>query len=517
MGVIPLKQRNAFLARQRHDFREYKKLTDEQLEERMLKLPVKPPIYYKLTHLQKVCFIIGAETQRFCFLNSTGTGKSLLAIALIRYFRLLGILKRALILVPNKINKFEWQAELQKHSPKSSSLVLNGSTKQKWEALDQSNSLFVFETYAGMARMVCELEQRKKKNEIVNKLVPNPKKLALLANHFGGLICDESTSVGHHTSLPFRFCRKLSKTAPAVFAMTGTPFNRDPTLLWAQLFLVDNGFTLGETLGLFRSIFCDEKENFFSGAPEYKFDKKKQDLLHDFIANSSIAYPADEGSLPKCVEIVKEVELPSDAGSYYERMREQLAAAHGNFNEMQNAFVRMRQISSGFMGYEDDETGERAKFEFPDNPKLDLLMSLINSMDPEHKVIVFFDFNYSGERILKELKKQKIDAVLLYGKTKDPALARDEFLKNKKKRVLLLQNKLGVGINVQVSRYNFFFESPVSAIDRKQCVGRFVRQHSLFKTVFQYDLVMKDTVDLDVLAFHKEGGDLFDKIIRGSK
>lgn len=517
MGIIALKSRNEFLDRPRRDYREYKLLTDEQLEQRMLKLPVKPPIYYKLTHLQKVCFIIGAETQRFCFFNSTGTGKSLLAIALMRYFRRLGILKHCLILIPNKINKTEWFYELQKHSMKSSSLVLQGSSADKWEALEESNALFVFETYAGLTRMVCDKEERKKKGQKVNKLIPNPKKLAALAKHFGGLVCDESVNVGHHTSLPFRICRKLSKTAPAVFTMTGTPFNRDPTLLWAQMFLVDSGYTLGETLGLFRAIFCKETKNFFSGAPEFKFNKKQQDLLNDFIANASISYPADEGSLPKCVEIQKMIELPSDANQYYQRMREQLIAARGNFQETKNAFIRMRQISSGFMGYEDDETGERAKFEFPHNPKLDSLMAMLSDMDPSEKSIVFVDFNYSGERILKECKQAKIDAVLLYGKTKDPAATRDAFVKDPKKRVLILQNKLGVGLNVQVGRYGIFFESPVSAIDRKQCVGRFVRQHSLFKTVFQYDLLMKDTVDEQVLKFHKEGGDLFERIISGIK
>jgi hypothetical protein len=45
MGIIIKKARDAFLNRERRDYREYKKLTDEQLEERMLKLPVKPPIY----------------------------------------------------------------------------------------------------------------------------------------------------------------------------------------------------------------------------------------------------------------------------------------------------------------------------------------------------------------------------------------------------------------------------------------------------------------------------------------
>ena len=297
--------------------------------------------------------------------------------------------------------------------------------------------------------------------------------------------------------------------------MTGTPFNRDPTLLWAQMYLIDHGQTLGETLGLFRAIFCNESENYFSGAPEYKFNKKQQSLLNDFIANKSIAYPADEGSLPECVEIQKYVSLPGDAGAYYERFRQELVSAKGNFQETKNAFLRLRQISSGFVGYQDDETGERSKFEFPDNPKLDMLLSLLHEVYENDKSIVFFDFTYSGERIYEELKKAKIDSILLHGKTKDVDAARNAFMQQPKKRVLLLQNRFGIGLNVQIARYNFFYESPVSAILRKQCVGRFVRQHSLHKTVFQYDLLMKDTVDSQILKFHVEGGDLFQAIIKG--
>lgn len=94
MGIIAHSAKQAFLNRPRIDFREYKNLTEEQLEERMLKLPVRPPIFYKLTYLQKVCFIIGAETRRFMYLNDTGTGKSLLSIALARYFRRLWFFRR---------------------------------------------------------------------------------------------------------------------------------------------------------------------------------------------------------------------------------------------------------------------------------------------------------------------------------------------------------------------------------------------------------------------------------------
>jgi superfamily II DNA or RNA helicase len=508
--VLALKSRKAFLDRERRDFREYKKLTREQLEQRMLKLPAKPPIWYKLTHLQRVCFIIGAETGRFAYWNDTGTGKSLLTIALVRYFRRLGVLKHALFLVPRKINKHEWMMEMQKHSPNSSCLVLQGSSEEKWRQLSESDALFVFETYAGLFKMACDKKETRKGP----KLSPNKKKVAQLAKHFGGFVCDESVNVGNHTKLPFRICRKLAQTSKVVFTMTGTPFNRDPALMWAQMFLVDSGYTLGETLGLFRSIFCNEVENYFTGFKEHQFDKKKTNLLHDLIAHNSISYPVDEGSLPARVDVSKYITMTEDAQAYYDRFRQELIAAKGNFMETKNAFLRLRQISSGFVGYQDDETGERAKFEFPENPKLDMLMSILSSLDPAHKAIVFVDFNYSGERILKELKAEKIDASLLYGKTKDQEKVRDQFVNDPKKWVLILQNKLGTGLNIQVARYGIYFESPVSAIDRKQTQRRVERQHSLYKTIFIYDLIVQDTVDEKILQFHKEGGDLFESIIR---
>lgn len=509
MGIIALSSRKEFLARKRVDYRKYKRLTEEQLEQRMLALPVKPPIWYKLSHLQKICFIIGAETQRFLFLNDTGTGKTILTIALARYFRKAKVLNHVLILVPNRPNKPEWVDELVKHSPNSSYLMLPSEIQGKWSALEQSNHLFVIETYAGLYHMVCDSEPTKKGK---NKLRLNPKKIKKLQKHFGGIACDESVALGNHQGLPFRICRQLSKAMPVFFGLTGTPFNRDPVLLWSQMFLVDGGYTLGETLGLFRAIFCSETVNYFSGHPEYRFLKKNQPLLNEFIQNRSISFPAEEGSLPQCVTIKKFVTLGSDATAYYERYKEQLIAAQGNFQETKNAFIRMRQISSGFVGYEDDETGERCKLELPDNPKLDLLMTVLPTL--QHKSIVFFEFTYSGERILKELKKAKIGAEIIYGKTRDVEAAKRNFMQNDKTRVLLLQNRMGQGLNVQIAKYGFFYEAPVSAILHKQCKRRVERQHSLYKTVFIYYLLMRGGVDEQILEFHEEGGNLFENIIR---
>lgn len=511
MGTLATSAKNAFLNRIRRDFRKWKGVSNEELEQRMLQLPVQPPIWYKLNRTQKICFLIGAEELKFSYWLDTGVGKTLLSIALIRYFRKLGKVKRALILVPQRTNKTEWRDELLKHSPNSSCLILKGAIEDRWKALQETNTLFVVESYSGLFRMVTKKGEKRGKNA----LVFDPKKIRWLQKSFQGFVCDESVNVGNSQKLPFRVCRQLSNTSKVAFTMTGTPFNRDPSLMWAQMFLVDGGYTLGETLGLFRAIFCNESTNYFSGHPEFKFSKKKTELLHDFIANKSVEFKADQADLPACVEVQKYFDLSDDALSYYDKFKQDMIASHGNFKETNNSFIRLRQISSGFVGYEDDESGEKAKFVFPENPKFDLLMATLRTI-PDYKSIIFFDFTFTGERLNELLTKEKLGPVLIYGKTRDTDKAKKQFMEDNKSRILLLQNKMSAGMNVQIAKYGFFAEAPVRAIDYKQSRRRVERQHSEHKTVFIYDMLMRNGVDDTIRKFHEESGDLFEAIIRGN-
>jgi SNF2 family DNA or RNA helicase len=501
----------AFLRRPRRDCRRWKRVPEVELDRRAARLPVVPPIWRKLQRHQKVCFLLGALARRFFFLNDTGTGKTLLIIALVRYFYRLGVIDRVLILVPNLINKGEWVEQIQMHSPKSTYTVLSGSSVEKWQALEDSDSLFVIETYAGLMKMVCTKIKNKKGK---TKLAPDKKLLKRLASLVQGLTCDESFSIQNRGALPFRICNALASTIKICFTMTGTPFNRDPSSLWTQMYMIDRGETLGETLGLFRAAFFHQVSDGGWGV-KYKFDAHKEKLLHQILANRSIEYEADSSTLPAVVPITKKVYLPEEAGLYYKRAVQTIIEANGNIREMKNAFIRMRQISSGFVGYYDDEAGEKAQFEFDDNPKLDLLLATVESINPKYKIIIFTEFNWSGERIARELKDRGIGCVHVYGKTKDASRARDRFKFDRDVQVMVLQSAMSYGLNVQVAKYGLYYESPVSAILRKQSRRRVERQYSAHKSVFIYDFVCAGTADEKILAFHKEGGDLFNAIVRG--
>lgn len=445
--------------------------------------------------------------------HNTGTGKTLLTIALARYHRRADGAKTCLVLVPNKINCHEWARELEQHCPKATYSILEGSSERKWE-LFQEQADFSIVTYAGMAHMVSDIVPTKRKNK--NKLKPDKAKVRAFCSMVDGVICDESTSIASHRSLAYRVVRQLSKRVTFLYLLTGTPFGRDPTPLWAQMYVVDQGETLGPTLGIFREAFFSKSKSYWGRGFDYKFKKTMKKELNRLLAHRSLEWEAGKDEMPSLIPYVKVVKLPMESTAYYNKAKEQLRKARGNFKETKNAFLRMRQISSGFIGYYDDEVGERAKFVFDENPKLDMLLSVIDSIEEDKQLIVFHQFTFSGDQIAKSLKEKKIKFARIYGSEKDPKSQLDKFTKDPKCRVFLIQNDSGAyGLNLQMAQYFIYYEAPVRPIIREQTKARSFRTYSPHKTVFQIDLVVEGTYDQKILDSLAEGMDLFKAIVKG--
>lgn len=510
--LIPKRVIQKFMQRELNDYRPYAKFDAERLIVLRKKLPTRPPIWNPLLKHQQMMLLLGAITKRFAFHADTGTGKTYLSVALIRYFKKLNEVSQVLVLVPNKTNKFEWSRNVKKHSPITKVCVLSGSSVKKWEQFNETDATIIVETYAGLMRMVCKMEKSKKKAG-KHRLKPSLTLIKRLCKKVNGLILDESTLVKTKSKLPFRITRQISKRSKIVFALTGTPFGKDPADLWAQFYLVDGGETLGPTLGLFRAAFFTE-EAAYRGVT-YKFRKTMKGELHRVIANRSISVPANAADLPRVFPVPVYVSLPKDAVEYAQQAKDAITKSHGNYQEIQNSFLRMRQISSGFLGYTDDELGEKAHYMFPINPKLEALVAKVQEIGSD-KIIVFHEYTLSGNMIAAELTRIGVKFVRVYGKTKDADKLLHQFDNDPETQVLLLNNAAGgFGLNLQVARYGMVYESPVSPIMRKQVLARFIRQHTKHKTVFLYDFIVRGTFDQRILAAIAAGRDLFDSIIRG--
>ena len=508
--MIPKRAIREFLDRPRDDWSWYKELEDERLNRRRDNLPIDPPIWNKLKRHQKQGFLLGIRLRKLAFWFSTGTGKTLMSLALMRYFEEKRTLTHTLVLVPNLSNKEEWGLEIEKHAPNIEYAILGGRMEDRWKKLLTSTATVFIDTYAGFARLMSMPGK-------AGKLVSNQQRIEALSKLINFIVCDESSQggLGNRASLTYRIVNKLSRAAKYVYLLNGTPFGRDPTPLWSQMHVVDQGETLGESLGLFRESLYDETHN--GWATEWVFNEKNTTTLHQILKHRSLRYQADEADLPPVVRISKYARLGGEAKAVYRKAFKSLQQAQGKVIALQNEFLRMRQISSGFLGYKDEEDGKAAQFEFKENPKLELLLGVLLSVVDEHKAVVYNEYTFSGSLICRELKKLGIPHARIYGGTKDVGVQLRTFTRDPRCRVLVLNPQAGgLGLNLQCAKYVVYYESPVSPRVRIQSEARVARQGSTHDKVYIYDLIAAP-IDRAILSMHVEGRSLLDAILDGKE
>ncbi len=516
--MIPSSAVNNYLRRQLDGHLWVKQLTAKQLDAAIAQLQPPPKLNPRLRLHQKGCFLIGVAQPKFCFFLDMGTGKTLLTLELLRYWFQVGLIKRALIFVTSDKAFPTWEKQLIEFGIKLPITALAGSSEQKWQQLEKFGDGLVLVPYPGALAMVCTKVKVKKGKK--NKFKLDSQKIARLAAWAGAVVLDESTKCAGD-SLTFSMIAHLCKNAKVRYALAGRPFGRDPIMLWAQHYLIDDGETLGETKGLFRAAFYNEKPNFWGGpySKDYTFKDKLKPTLAKMIQHRSITYAADECiDMPQVVPIREVVRFPEEAEQYYRKVIEQVIAAKGNLQEMKSAFLRMRQISSGFVGMRNEDTGDRAEIEFDANPKLERLLELVEELPEGRGACIFYQHTWFGQRIVKELTALGHKPIWLWSGTKDARAELDRFAKMKQP-IAVIQNQVGaysIDSLQHSANYLLFGESPLSVIDREQAERRLVRDGQKHK-VFIYDILVAGTVDEKILDFHASGEELFQALLRDPK
>ena len=494
----------AFLARELNDWSQLKR---EHLEDITRTLTERGAAFHTTPRAhQSVCTLIGLEQNAFGFYLDPGTGKSKIALDILRARRAKGEVRRALFLCPSPVTVAGWQEQLRLHAPDLRVMALVGERAERQAALEQEADVYLL-NYAGLQVFCAERDARKRAFVPVRGLVER------FAALWDMVVFDESHMLGHHDTLVFNLCRPIAQAAKFKYLLTGTPFGRDPQLLWTQLFLLDGGETLGRTLGLFRSAFFSQKQNYWGGT-EYKFLQRRKSTLARFLRHRTIRYEDSEcHDLPEIVRVPLRVDLPGDAEVLYRRILGELRIEHGNYHAVESAFLRMRQLSSGFVTAKGADE-ERIEVEF-DCPKMTALEELLGELPQDEKVVVFHEFIRSGRRISEWLASEGVKHARLWGGTKDKPAELSRFLTDPACRVLVANTKTGgTGLNLQVARYVVFFESPVSPIIRQQAEKRCHRTGQE-RRVYIYDLLARGTVDERILEFVAEGRDLFKAICDG--
>lgn len=511
----------AYLDRDLRDYSWLKQASRRQLESSVSELLPPPYFLTKPMKQQLACFLIGCSCDSFLFFLDMGTGKTKLILDLLYYRIMSGDFSRALVMVDGLVPIESWLAQAAEHTPKLRVVGLTGQPRRRWDVLRRKGADVYVTNWAGLLAMVSKLsdaparsggKKAKRQRLISTELLEEFRSL------FGAMVIDESQVIKNHRSWSFHLAKAMSETIKVRYALTGTPINRDPADLWAQFRAIDRGETFGQTLSIYRAAFFDATVNYWGGY-EYKFRKSMEPDLRRLMGNRSISYTTEECSeLPPLRKIEVPIKMPAATKRYYKEIIERLVKVRGDYRKINNVFMSMRQLSSGFLKLRIE--GEDGQFtteviEMDENPRLAAAQSLMGSF-PEHcKMAVFYEFIRSGDQVEAVVRDLQLPYVRLVAGDPTNGQKLRKFQTDPRCRLILLNNKIGATtLNLQAANYHLFYESPVSAITRQQAERRCWRTGQK-KTMFLYDLVMTPGPDRRILGFIREGRDLLKALTRG--
>ena len=463
-----------------------------------------------------VCLALGITFPQFMFLLDMGLGKTALDLILLRYYKEKKGMGKGLILVPRAVNVESWAKQIKIHAPALNYVKLLGNAEDRYQLIEEDADLYLM-NYAGLAVYMTEFGEGKKGKQ---KRYPVASKVNKFVRRFtnGGIVFDESHKLlGSQDSLVYRLAARVAKQCMVRYGGTGTLFGRDPLRAWSQFKIVDDGETLGSTMSLFRQAFYKGDVNHFGGI-EWKFDSKREADVHRILQHRSIRYEDVEvEDLPQVVPVVVPIELTAEQKIYYNKAIDGLIQSRGNFQLTDSFYHRTRQITAGFMGMK-NEHDEKAEYVFEENPKLEALLSILESVPIDTKVVIFHYYRFTGQLIETVLAELGVtNYAVLRGGVKRPIEHYNRFLNDPGCSVLVANTESGgTGIDElqNVSRFVVFYELPPNSSEFRQAWKRVYRTGQK-RRVYRYLLEAPGSVDEKTWGFIEEGRELFQAICEG--
>lgn len=401
-----------------------------------------------------------------------GLGKTVIAASLAAY--LLGSMEcsGALIVAPKRVATHTWPAEFAKwdHLKHLKVGVISGPPEKRVRIAQSPFDVHIInrENIAWLVKIT-------------------PKKLW----HWDLLVVDESTSFKDVGSQRFRALRYTRDRFSNVYLLSGTPVSQSYLDLWAQMFLVDNGDSLGTSFTRYRER-CFESD--FLG---YTWTLRQgfADKIHQRIAGSCISMRAgDHLDMPELTEIDVPVELPQSVLKLgHALIKDKIVdMADGPLTAVSAAAVhqKLSQIANGFV-YRDDEASGRV-VEDLHSAKIEALQELVEAAGGE-PVVICYHFKEDLRRLREAFPEGR---ALVDG---DHTI--DEWNQRKIPQFFLHPESGGEGLNLQDGGHHIIWIAPDPSLRRyRQTNARLFRQGQRSNRVIVHRLIATGTVDEGTLG-----------------
>lgn len=314
------------------------------------------------------------------------------------------------------------------------------------------------------------------------------------------LIVDEASAIKNSVTQTHKIIRYMSQRARRVVGLTATMIENNLLEGWALYNALVPG--LFGNRAWFMQEFCVTQMQKIPGSLKkvpvvvgYKrgaITKFKESVYPYFMGRSKLEVAKDLPSLTRKTVFVGMT--PQQDAKYQEAISGMLTVIRGGIVEEKktdklSAIIYCQQITNHpqLIGAEGG------------SEKLDALMELLTEGDlANEKVIVYSRFKTMIDLITQELSQAKIGWVRITGdeNEKEREASKVAFQDaNSDARVICITSASRQGVNLQAAKAIIFFDTPWSAGDFLQILGRMIRIGSKHDKVFAIHLVAENTID----------------------
>ena len=287
--------------------------------------------------------------------------------------------RKVLVIAPLRPALETWPTEIEKwdHTKHMSYSVVIGTKQERLGALDRDADVYIIN------------------RENVQWLVDFYRKKW----PFDMVVIDELSSFKSSKAQRFRALRKVRPYISRIVGLTGTPSPNGLLDLWPQMFLLDEGKTLGRTLTSYRdSYFVPDKRSaqmIFSWKPRPDAEAKIYEKLGDLCVSMKTA---DYLQLPERVDIRHEIETSEETLAIYQKLEKDMLLPYddGDIDAGSAAILtnKLLQVAGG-AAY--NENGEPHILH---DEKLDALDTLIEAANGQ-PILLFYAYRHERDRIME--------------------------------------------------------------------------------------------------------------------
>ena len=441
---------------------------------------------------QKYCIDRMVNDDKLGLMLDMGLGKTIItltAIADLKFNRF--AVDKVLIIAPKKVAEATWTDEIAKWDHLSllkAELVL-GSTQKRVRALSKKADIYVIN------------------RENVQWLVDYYKN----SWPFDMVVLDEWSSFKNHQSKRFKSLKIIRKKIKRIVGLTGTPAPNGLIDLWAQIYLLDEGERLGNTIGKYRERYFTPGQRNATVIFNYDAKEGSNEAIQNKISDICISMKADDYlELPDIIYEEIPVALDSKAQKSYDELEREMILALDTGEEISVANAaalsnKLLQLANGALYNEKRDVTEIH------DCKLERFLELIEQLNGK-PALVFYNFQHDRDRIIKALEKSKLRLRAL----KTP---QDQIDWNNKEIDILLAHPASAayGLNLQAGGNHVVWFGLNWSLELYQQANKRLHRQGQTEKVIIHHLVCKNTRDEDVMEALQNKGDVQDALVESLK